>query len=66
MWFETGNFMDGTLIGKGKKVYKRHYGVTLAAHDLLPTPASSADFPSIVIKPGDTYTHTTVYKFFAL
>jgi aldose 1-epimerase len=66
MWFETGNFMDGTIIGKGKKVYERHYGVTLAAHAFSPTPASSADFPSIVIKPGETYTHTTVYKFFAL
>ena len=66
MWFETGNFMDGKTIGKGNKVYEKYSGLTLAAHDLLPTPASSADFPSIILKPGETHTHTTVYKFFAL
>lgn len=66
MWFETGNFLDGTIVGKGNKVYERHAGATLAAHEFSPTPASSADFPSITIKPGETHTHTTVYKFFAL
>ena len=66
MWFETGNFMDGKIVGKGNTVYERHSGLTLAAHSLSPDPASSADFPSIAIRPGETYKHTTVYKFFAL
>jgi aldose 1-epimerase len=66
MWFETGNFMDGTIIGKENKVYEKHYGFTLASLKFLATPSEEARFPSIVLKPGQTYTYTTVYKFFAL
>jgi aldose 1-epimerase len=67
LWFETGNFMDGTSTGKENKIYARHSGFTLAAQDLSPiTTTGNVDFPSIVLYPGQTHTHTTIYKFFAL
>jgi aldose 1-epimerase len=62
--FYTGNFLDGTLKGKGGVVYQKHHGFCLEAQH-FPDAVNHANFPSIILRPGQTYTQTTVYKFSA-
>jgi aldose 1-epimerase len=58
----TGNYLDGTLRGKGGAVYRRHAGVCIeTAH--LPDSVNQPAFPSIVLGPGQRYRHTCVYRF---
>jgi aldose 1-epimerase len=58
----TGNFMDGTLAGKGGKSYPHRGGFCLETQHYPDSPNHPA-FPSTVLKPGDTYKQTTVFKF---
>ncbi len=60
--FYTGNFLDGTLTGKGGRAYKKHHGFCLEAQH-YPDSINKPNFPSVVLRPGHTYTQTTVYKF---
>ena len=60
--FYTGNHLDGTLRGKGGTAYGKHAGVCLeTAH--LPDSANRPEFPSIILRPGQTYRQTCVYRF---
>jgi aldose 1-epimerase len=58
----TGNFLDGTLKGKGGKIYQQYYALCLEAQH-FPDSINKPWFPSTVLKPGQTYTQTTIYKF---
>ena len=60
----TGNFLDGSVIGIGGKTYPQHGAFCLEAEHYPDSPNHPA-FPSVVLKPGETYTQTTVYKFSA-
>lgn len=60
--FYSGNFLDGTNVGKQGRVYKKHHGLCLEAQH-FPDSIHHANFPNAVLKPGETYTQTTVYKF---
>ena len=60
--FYTGNFLDGTLKGKGGKVYVRRAGLCLETQHFPDSP-NKPNFPSTELKPGQTYKTTTVYKF---
>lgn len=60
--FYTGNFLDGSLTGKGSIVYEKHHGFCLETQHFPDSP-NQPEFPSVLLKPGDTYTHSTVYKF---
>jgi aldose 1-epimerase len=60
--FYIGNFLDGSLTGKGGKVYKRRYGFCLETQHFPDSPNQAA-FPSTVLKKGDRYQTTTVLKF---
>jgi aldose 1-epimerase len=60
--FYTGNFLDGTARGKGGKVYNFRYGFCLETQHFPDSP-NKPSFPSTVLRPGETYTSTTVYKF---
>lgn len=60
--FYTGNFLNGKATGKSGKKYEFRYGFCLETQHFPDAPNQSA-FPSTVLKPGDTYTSTTVYKF---
>ncbi len=60
--FYCGNFLDGSNIGKGGKVYKHRYGFCLEAQHFPDSP-NKPQFPSVVLRPGQTYQQTTVYKF---
>ncbi|MCL5096287.1 MAG: galactose mutarotase [Candidatus Omnitrophica bacterium] len=62
--FYTGNFLDGTLRGKRGIVYKKHYGFCLEA-DHFPDAVHHPNFPSIILRPGQTYHQLTIYKFSA-
>jgi len=58
----SGNFLDGTITGKGGKVYKRRYGFCLETQHFPDSP-NHPTFPSTTLKPGATYSSTTVFKF---
>jgi aldose 1-epimerase len=62
--FYTGNFLDGKQKGHGGVVYRKHQGFCLEAQH-FPDAVHHANFPSIILRPGKTYTQTTVYKFSA-
>ena len=62
--FYTGNFLDGTITGKGGAVYRRRFGFCLETQHFPDSP-NQPSFPSTVLKPGQPYTSATVYKFSA-
>jgi len=62
--FYTGNYLDGKLTGRGGVVYKKHAGFCLEAQH-FPDSVHHNNFPSIILKPGETYHQTTIYKFSA-
>jgi aldose 1-epimerase len=61
--FYSGNFLDGSNKGKGA-VYNKHNGFCLETQHYPDSP-NKPEFPSIVLKPGEKYTHLTVHKFSA-
>lgn len=61
--FYTGNFLDGSIIGKAGKAYKKHYGFCLETQHFPDSP-NKPNFPSVVLKPGEKYTSVTVHKFY--
>ncbi len=60
--FYTGNFLDGTITGKQGRVYQRRYAFCLETQHYPDSPNQPA-FPSTILRPGQTYHTTTVYKF---
>ena len=58
----TGNFLDGKLKGKGGVMYQKHQAFCLEAQH-FPDSVNHPEFPSVILRPGQTYTQTTVYKF---
>jgi aldose 1-epimerase len=60
----TGNFLNGTLKGKGGVIYKKQQGFCLEAQH-FPDSVHHPNFPSIILRPGSSYTQTTIYKFSA-
>jgi len=64
MQFYTGNFLDGTLIGKGGRPCEKHSGFCLETQ-FYPDSPNQDDFPDSILRPGEEYRHTTVYRFSA-
>ena len=60
--FYSGNFLDGSNIGKGEIPYKHRYGFCLETQHFPDSP-NKPSFPSTVLKPGETYNSSTVYRF---
>jgi aldose 1-epimerase len=60
--FYTGNFLDGTIKGKGGQTYAKRAGLCLETQHFPDSPNKPA-FPTTLLKPGATYQTTTVYKF---
>ncbi|HEV3333572.1 MAG TPA: aldose epimerase family protein [Bryobacteraceae bacterium] len=60
--FYTGNSLGGPLSGKGGKVYERRSGFCLETQHYPDSP-NHKDFPSTVLKPGQRFQSTTVYRF---
>jgi aldose 1-epimerase len=59
--FYGGNFLDGTITAGGK-TYEKHYGLCLETQHYPDSP-NQKDFPTTVLKPGETYKQSTVHKF---
>jgi aldose 1-epimerase len=60
--FYTGNFLDGSLKGKGGVVYGKHAGFCLETQHFPDSP-NQPKFPSTILNPGETYHTTTSYTF---
>lgn len=60
--FYSGNFLDGSLVGKGGQAYEYRTALCLEAQ-AYPDSPNHPEFPSVVLKPGEEYTQTTIYKF---
>jgi len=60
--FYTGNFLDGSNKGKGGVVYKKHQAFCLETQH-FPDSVNRPEFPTTILKPGETYRSTTTYRF---
>jgi len=57
----TGNFLDG-IAGRDGHVYVQHSGFCVEPEG-LPDAVNRPSFPSPILLPGQTYRHTTIYRF---
>ena len=62
--FYTGNFLDGTIHGKGGKVYGRRAAFCMETQHFPDSP-NHPKFPSTELKPGQKYHTVTIYRFSA-
>jgi aldose 1-epimerase len=60
--FYSANFLEGDLRGKGGRAYPKHSAFCLETQHFPDSPNQPA-FPSTVLRPGETYRHTTIYRF---
>lgn len=60
--FYTGNFLDGSIVGKGGKSYGHRNGFCMETQHYPDSP-NHPDFPSTILAPGDVYQSTTIYRF---
>ena len=60
--FYTGNFLDGSLTGKSGRPYARRSGLALETQHYPDSP-NHPEFPSTILKPGETYRSRTIYAF---
>ncbi len=60
--FYSGNFLDGTITGKGSTVYEHRTGLCLETQHFPDSP-NKPRFHSTTLKPGEKYSTTTIYKF---
>ena len=63
--FYTGNYLDGTLVGKSGKPYPHRSGLCLETQVFPDSPNHQGEegWQSCVLKPGETYKHVIVHKF---
>lgn len=60
--FYTGNFLDGSIIGKNNIKYNRRTGFCLESQH-FPNSPNTEEFPATLLKPGEIYNTSTIYKF---
>ena len=60
--FYSGNFLDGSIIGKGGAIYRFRYGLCLETQHYPDSP-NHPNFPSTILRPGQDYKSRTVYQF---
>jgi len=60
--FYSGNFLDGSIQGKGGKVYAKRFGFCLETQHFPDSP-NQQQFPSTILRPGTEYRSRTVYAF---
>lgn len=58
----SGNFLDGTQTGKNGKVYQQRTGICLETQHYPDSP-NKTEWPSVVLRPGETYTSHCVFRF---
>ena len=62
MQFYSGNFLDGTVIGKGGAACSRRSGVALETQ-AFPDAPNQADFPTAILRPGEDFHSRTIFAF---
>jgi len=62
MQFYSGNFLDGSLIGRDGVAYELYTGLCLEPQQ-FPDAPNHRNFPSTVLRPGEEYKHTSLYRF---
>ncbi len=62
MQFYSGNFLDGSFIGKDGTAYVKYAGLCLEPQH-FPDAPNHSNFPSTVLRPGEEYTHSTILRF---
>jgi aldose 1-epimerase len=62
--FYSGNFLDGSIKGKGGRSYEQHAALCLETQHFPDSPNHPA-FPTTELKPGDRYHTVTIYSFSA-
>ena len=60
--FYSGNFLDGTIAGKGGRAYAYRSGLCLETQHFPDSP-NHPSFPSTILRPGATYHSRTVFAF---
>lgn len=60
--FYCGNFLDGTITGKGGWVYQHRHGFCMEPQHYPDSP-NQPTFPTTVLRPGQTYRNTILYRF---
>jgi len=60
--FYSGNFLDGTVTGKKGVAYRKHDGFCLETQHFPDSP-NQPDWPTVTLKPGETYKHVMIHKF---
>ena len=60
--FYSGNFLNGSIVGKNGRAYIKHSGFCLETQHFPDSP-NHPNFPSTVLRPGEQYHHVTVFKF---
>jgi aldose 1-epimerase len=60
--FYSGNFLDASLVGTSGKMYRQSDGLALETQHFPDSP-NKAEFPSTVLRPGETYKTSTVHRF---
>jgi aldose 1-epimerase len=60
--FYSGNFLDGRLRGSNGHAYRQGDGVCLETQHFPDSP-NRPEFPSTVLRPGETFQSTTVHRF---
>lgn len=60
--FYSGNFLDGTLVGKGGKPYIKYAGFCLETQHFPDSP-NEPTFPSTLLKPGETFHSSSIFTF---
>ncbi len=60
--FYSGNFLDGTLVGSSGGTYRQGDGLCLETQHFPDSP-NHENFPSTILRPGETYRTTTTYRF---
>ena len=60
--FYSGNFLDGSVVGRGGRAYRQGDGLCLETQHLPDSP-NRPEFPSTVLRPGETYATRTAFRF---
>jgi aldose 1-epimerase len=60
--FYSGNFLDGTITGKGGTVYHKYAGFCLETQH-FPDAPNHPEFPSTILRPGEEYSQVAVFRF---
>jgi aldose 1-epimerase len=59
--FYSGNFLDGTITGKGGQIYRFRSGFCMEPQH-FPNSPNQSDFPSTALRPGQVYRNTIIFR----